>query len=139
MRNGVVTHTYILEAPVELDDFTLECEPVDIERFDALDLSIPTNSLIKIDTDGHDIQAALGFGRILSTASVIIIEATFSKLAETLSVVSAEGFDLIDIVDIIYYGESVYQCDLVFARSSLVNNKLRPNFTNFQIDLWNSY
>lgn len=139
LRNGVITHTHISNKRIIIDDHALECDPVQIHRFDSLDLSIEPPFLIKVDVDGTDLEVLLGFGSIIHQASVIIIESTYNKISTTLTKIESLGFTLLEIVDIVYYGESLYQCDLVFLRSVLQTKEIRPSIQNFDKSLWDTY
>jgi FkbM family methyltransferase len=136
-KNGVVTHSRINEKPVLVDGLVITaCRPVEVRKFSDLGLSIPKNFLLKVDVDGQDLNVIKGFGEQLSNASVVIVEATFRNFRERLEFLSSNGFHFFDIIDQAYYGPGLYQCDIAFIRTDLVNNLLRPPEADFKPDLW---
>ncbi len=92
--------------------------------------------MLKIDVDGPDLKVVKGFEGSLRDASVIQIESVFSKIPETIQLLGAGGFRLVSICDIMYYGPSIYQCDLIFLRDNLINIEIVPNIGEFDGDLW---
>lgn len=136
-KNGIRTHTRLADNPVKVDgQEIIECERIEIQRFDSLEVNIGANFILKIDVDGKDINVLRGFGKHLSAASVIIVEATANKIEALLGLARDQGFALMDIVDRIYYGNSLYQVDLIFVRRDLINPTLSPNIKDFQNELW---
>jgi FkbM family methyltransferase len=136
--DGVITHSRISDTKEDVDHLRIvSSEPVKIARFDSLsEISIPDDYLLKIDIDGSDINVLRGFGSEITNASVIIIESHARNLSDTISNCQSTGFRLTDICDVVYYGESIWQCDLVFVRENLVNSKLSPPINPFQKNLW---
>jgi hypothetical protein len=85
-RNGVTTYTGLSDVLVEADGkHIVACEKAFLVRFDELSIDLLPNYLLKIDVDGHDLQALAGFGTSIGLAAVIVIESTHSMLAKTLS------------------------------------------------------
>ncbi|WP_186342998.1 FkbM family methyltransferase [Allochromatium palmeri] len=133
------THSQILEKPVDVDGKNIiKCSPMEIRRFDSLSITVDPNFLLKIDVDGKDLEVLLGFGEHLKRASVIIIEATFATLGARLRSCQEAGFQLWDIVDLVYYGPALYQCDLIFVRNPLAV-RMRPPISNFDKGLWEPF
>jgi hypothetical protein len=97
---------------------------------------IPQNFLLKVDVDGEDLAVVQGFGRELQKAAVIVIECTMPTLLERQSFLTKEGFEIFDIIDLVYYGPGLYQMDVVFVRKDLLDQHLRPDITNFSRPLW---
>ncbi len=138
-KDGKITHSQIKNDYVQVDGVEIvDCLPIDVRRFDALDLTkrIEPNFLLKVDVDGKDLNVVKGFGNRLQLASCIIIECTYVTAVERMGYLQNHGFALVDIVDIVYYGESLYQFDAVFVRKELINAKLRPPISNFKRELW---
>lgn len=138
-KNGVATHSEIAEKYVTVDGiYLLSCDPVDVKRFDELPLAqrIEGNFLLKVDVDGKDLNVVMGFGAELKKASVVIIECTTNNMIERMSYIESKGFKIVDMVDMVYYGESLYQFDAVFVRSDLINKKIKPTFDVFDKELW---
>ena len=135
--NGVPTHGHIIDKPVDIDgNKIINCTTVEVNRFDQLDLDIEKDFLLKVDVDGKDLEVLKGFGELLGSAAVIIVEATFRSIASRMACCLASGFQLMDIVDIVYYGQSIYQCDLVFIRDDLLTKDIRPSMQNFKREQW---
>lgn len=140
-KDGIVTHSWISNDPVSVDGSEIVgCERVEVKRFVDLPLSniISHNFLLKVDVDGKDLNVVKGFGEKISVASVIIIECTYNNLLERMDFIRNSGFTLFDIVDITYYGPSIYQFDMVFVRNDLLTSELRPPIQNFRRDFWHT-
>lgn len=139
-HDGVTSHSRISDREEFADGRSItNCVPVDIFRFDSLkNISIPNNFLLKVDVDGADLDVIEGFGEILKSASLIVIEAATHKIPATISLLQKGGFRLTDIVDIIYYGDSIWQCDLIFINNRHANSKIFPEIRPFQKNLWRS-
>ncbi len=138
-KDGLITHSSIQEAPVEVDNLeVVSCNEIIVRRFDSLPLAknIEKNFLLKIDVDGKDLHVLNGFGDLLKYASVIIVECTYNTFIERSSFIEGNGFSLVDFVDIVYYGESLYQFDAVFFRVDLINNTIRPSINSYDDSLW---
>lgn len=138
-HNGIVTHSAISSEKSLVDgSYVILCDPIQVFRYEDMDISnvIPNNFLLKVDVDGKDLEVVKGFGDKINNASIIIIEATYTTLLDRLAYIHSKGFQLVDIVDIVYYGYGVYQFDLVFVRSDLINSTLRPSLIKFEEKLW---
>jgi FkbM family methyltransferase len=137
--DGVVTHSQIWGEPASVDGRrVVACDPISVRRFDSLGLSreISRDFLLKVDVDGKELQVLRGFGGHLVRASVVIVECTFSSAIERMGFLADSGFELVDIVDLCYYGPSLYQFDAVFLRRKLVTPALRPPISDFVRKLW---
>lgn len=138
-NDGIVTHSQISTEKIPVDGTkTVACNSIDVRRFEDLPLAntIPADFLLKVDVDGQDLNVVKGFGQKLSLASVIVIECTFNTALERMAYIESKGFQLYDIVDIVYYGPGVYQFDLVFVRRNLLTPELRPDIKSFRRELW---
>lgn len=138
-RDGKVTHSRISAEPVEVDGSqTVACDPIEVRRFESLALAktIQPDFLLKVDVDGQDLNVVKGFGQKLGLASAVIIECTFGNAIERIGYLQTQGFSLVDIVDLVYYGPSIYQFDAVLVRNDLISAALRPPINDFKLDLW---
>lgn len=70
--------------------------------------------LIKIDTDGKDLDVLEGATHILPQTSCIVIESTIYQLSERLRMIEKLGFFLWDIVELGYKKDVLFQMDLIF-------------------------
>ena len=77
-----------------------------------------------------------GFGQQLRRASAVVVECTVQTLMPRLSHIANQGFTLIDLVDIVYYGKALYQLDAVLVRNDLATADLRPSIQTFDRLLW---
>lgn len=136
-RNGVVTHSQIKAKPEPIDgQYIIACEQISVRRFDQLELPVQQDFLLKVDVDGLDLQVMQGFGSKIRDASVVIVESTHASVFQRMELLLKAGFHLFDITDIVYYGNALYQMDLVMVRSNLVTEQVRPNITHFKQQLW---
>jgi len=137
-KDGMPTHSGIVGELPQVDGLSVvAAEEFRIERFDGLNIGIADDFLLKVDVDGLDTEVLKGFGERIQKASVVIVESTTAFVAERTALLQAAGFVLVDIVDLAYYGPSLYQLDLCFVRSDLVSEKLRPDVSHFDGALWN--
>lgn len=138
-KNGQPTHSHISDSAVVVDGrHIIKCYPIDVRRFDSLPLSgeIDVNFLLKVDVDGKDLNVLKGFGEDLNKASAVIVECTVDNILERISYVENAGFLIADLVDIVYYGDSLYQLDAVMVRKDLINKELKPTLDPFNMELW---
>lgn len=137
-RDGLPTHSGIQAELPQVDGLNVvAAEEFRIERFDSLNIQVADDFLLKVDVDGLDTEVLKGFGECVRRASVVIVESTTAFVAERSALLQAAGFVLVDIVDLAYYGPSLYQLDLCFVRGDLVTEKLRPDISRFDGALWN--
>lgn len=142
-HDGAATHSQVqAEAVVPDGRLVLACTPLSVRRFDSLkDLHarLAPNFLLKVDVDGVDLQVLQGFGAQLAFASVIIVECTFQTWAERMQWMDGQGFELFDLVDLIYYGGGLYQFDAAFVRRDLLTDLLRPSIMQFDAARWRPF
>lgn len=138
-KNGVATHSGISDTAPPVDGLeVLAVTPIDVKRFDSIGMDIEKNFLLKVDVDGKDLHVLRGFGSMLKLASSVIVECTCYSMIERMSFVQAAGFGIVDMVDFVYYGPSLYQFDAVFVRNDLLSLDVRPNIREFDPALWRS-
>lgn len=139
-KNGQPTHSHISDRAVVVDGtHIINCYSIDVRRFDSLSLSgeLQDNFLLKVDVDGKDLNVLKGFGQALNKASAVIVECTAENILERIGYVENAGFLITDLVDIVYYGDSLYQLDAVMVRKDLINIELKPSLDPFNMELWN--
>jgi FkbM family methyltransferase len=136
-HDGETTHSQISDVPKEVDGKHItSCEEIEVRRFDELNLDVPENFLLKVDVDGKDTEVLEGFGVELTRASVVFVEVTVKHVVSRLACLYDAGFQLVDVVDMVYYGNSIYQFDAVCVRTDLVTEALVPGFTPFEPERW---
>ena len=133
--DGIATHATIASKPARPDYLNIvNCDKIFVHQLDDYAHLFDRNYLLKIDVDGKEIDILQGAKCCLQNASIIIIEADYSSLAQRGLLLEQSGFQLIDIIDRIMYGEVLWQCDLVYLRNDLMNETLRPPF--FKPEAW---
>lgn len=138
-KNGLATHSGISDSQQSVDGLhILSCTPIEVKRFDSLQISknIESNYLLKVDVDGQDLTVLKGFGNSLRNASAVIVECTTGNFVERIAYVIDCGFSVTDIVDIVYYGDSLYQFDAVLVRNDLITEQIKPTLDPFKRELW---
>jgi len=134
--NGISTHASISLNPVKVDGKKfIKCEKLKVDILDSYEEIIKKNFLLKIDVDGTDLEVLNGSKKVIKNASIVIIEATWSGLAERAKFVEDQGFVLYDIADKCFYGDALWQCDLVFVRKDF-NKLVRKDINKFNYFLW---
>lgn len=137
--DGRVTHSRISSKPEQCDGRRiLACSHLPVRRFDGLEVvgKISTDFLLKVDVDGKDLQVLKGFGQQLRRASAVVVECTMQTIIPRISYIASHGFTPVDMVDIVYYGKSLYQLDAILVRDDLITTDLRPPIQNFKRSLW---
>jgi hypothetical protein len=77
---------------------------------------------MKIDVDGNELAVLNGAVQTLRSVDVVIIEAAVHhQFLDRLSFLMKHGFALVDIVDLCYYKDTLWQVDLVMVRQPLLN------------------
>ena len=133
LGDGVATHASIEKEPRSPDNkFIVDCKEIEVRRLDYYSTQLGDNFLLKIDVDGKELDVLRGASGCIRNASVVIIEAGWSTLTERGHAIEESGFRLIDIVDRVMYGEVLWQCDLVYLRNDLVNERLLPPMFNWK-------
>jgi FkbM family methyltransferase len=138
-RDGRVTHSRISPRPETCDgQRVVACSPLSVRRFDGLEAAagIAGDFLLKVDVDGKELEVLKGFGQQIRRASAVVVECTVQTLMPRTSYIASHGFTLIDLVDIVYYGKSLYQLDAILVRDDVINTDLRPPIQNFERSLW---
>ena len=126
-KDGRPTHASIeTESVIPDGKAIVDCKPMEIRRLDHYSSQFTENFLLKIDVDGKELEVLRGASGCIRRASVVIAEASWQSLTERGRALEECGFQLIDIVDRIMYGEVIWQCDLVYLRDDLMNERLRP-------------
>lgn len=127
LKDGVATHARITQGSVNPDGKEIvDCQPIKIDRLDSYSHLFGEDYLLKVDVDGKDLEVLQGASGCISNASVVIVEAHWASLTERGKALEEYGFSLIDIIDRVMYGQVLWQCDLVYLRNDLMNEKLRP-------------
>jgi FkbM family methyltransferase len=140
LRDGVATHSRIVDQYILVDgQEVISCAPIDVRRFDSLSSVFNTDFLLKVDVDGFDLEVLKGFGSKLELASIVVIEATYHNWLQRAGYLEQNGFQLLDIVDLVYYGDTLYQFDLAFIRRNLVSSRVRPPINLFERPLWRPF
>lgn len=136
-RGDEISHSYIVKSATSssrvIRSLTLD------KYFSQQTFSSPY--LIKIDVEGPDVPNSIMIGakNVLKDASVVVIEMTVDKFMERAALLHEAGFDIWDICDLCYYGECLWQADVVFIKRELKqsNIALRPIHKQpFRPELW---
>ena len=105
---------------------------VRLARLDTLVIEAGVSGpfVLKIDTDGHELEVLAGAPETLKHCAVVVVEATLSTLGARLAPLDAAGLRLFDIVDLAYYYDTLSQVDLVFVNPAV--------FDPAELDPWRS-
>ena len=134
--NGISTHAGISSNPKKVDGKeTINCKKIKVDILDSYAEIIEKNFLLKIDVDGVDLEVLIGSEQVIKNASVVIVEANWSGFAERAKFIVDQGFVLYDIADKCFYGNVLWQCDLVFVRNDF-NKIVRKDMSHFNYFEW---
>ena len=138
-RGDEVSHSYIVGKS------TASSRTVRSLRLDTYFAAVPLpkDFLLKIDVEGPEVPSSIirGASGILHNAAVVVIEMTVDKFMDRASLLHQQGFDVWDICDLCYYGECLWQVDVVFVNRQIKDQMLalRPMHQRpFRSDLWQS-
>lgn len=139
LKDGRPKHSGISETAIPVDKMgVVSCQKIKAARFDSLNFGydLEPDYLLKIDVDGKELVVLRGFGLKINEVAIAIVECTYSTLAERVKFLQDRNFSLVDLVDIIYYGSTLYQMDAVFVRTDLLTDFLRPSLQDFDKEIW---
>ena len=128
-QNGVVSHGDVRDKPVTPDGKNvIYCQEIRKCRLDDLELELSAATLLKIDVDGHELPVVHGAIETLKRVDIVVIEAPVHHLPVRLAALVKSGFVLFDIVDLCYYKDTLWQCDLVLVSKGAIEKypKLTP-------------
>jgi FkbM family methyltransferase len=128
-----VTHSRL--DPIEGRTDSGAASQVRLARLDSLvkEAGLTGPYLLKIDTDGHELEVLAGAGDTLRQSAIVIIEAPLHALTERAMALESAGLRLLDIIDLAYYHDTLSQVDLVFVNPAVadpgaLNPWRRPEF-----------
>lgn len=127
-RSGTITHSQLLEGryPERFSDGLLSIQETPVITLDewATNQVIGESYLIKIDVDGIEDKIISGASRVISNASVLVVEAQLTNLAARVTALNGLGLRLFDIVDNGYYFDQLQQVDLVFVSKKIYSEDI---------------
>lgn len=104
----------------EVYDYTCE-----ITTLDSLNLQPQKYSLLKIDTDGYELDIIQGAQNTISKFDILVIEAKLCNIKHIIDCVDNE-FYLWDIANLDYNSGHMNQVDLVFKHNRIQNEGQQP-------------
>ena len=125
-RGDEISHSYIVKSA------TTSSRTVRSLTLDKFFQENPTQpySLLKIDVEGPDVPSQIirGASDLLETISVVMIEMTVDKFMERAILLHEASFDIWDICDLCYYGNCLWQADVIFVKREIKHDliALRP-------------
>lgn len=138
-RGDDISHSYLTGAASK---DTRQVQVLKLDSYFAGRASTPPY-LLKIDVEGATIPAAIlrGATKVLEQTALVMIEMTVDTFMERAIILHEAGFDLWDICDLCYYGNSMWQVDAMFVSRTLKqkNIRFRPMHEKpFRPELWQS-
>ena len=138
-RGDEISHSYIVK---EAAPSTRNVQSLTLDTY-FREHPAATPFLLKIDVEGPDVPASIlrGARSVLRQAAAVMIEMTVDKFMERAVLLHDAGFDVWDICDLCYYGDCLWQADVVFVRRDvkLTNAALSPMRSGpFRAELWQS-
>lgn len=136
-RGEEISHSYIVKK------FTASSRHIPAMKLDTYfsTADAPFPALLKIDVEGPGVPSDIirGSTQVLKKTGAVIIEMTVDRFMERAVLLHEAGFDIWDICDLCYYGDCLWQCDVVFVRRDLKDSHpaLRPMHDRpFRPELW---
>ncbi len=136
-RGAEVSHSHITNKKTASSRMV---RSVTLDKF-FIGNQLPKPYLLKIDVEGANVPASIirGARWMLQHTSVVVIEMTVDRFMERGLLLHEAGFDLWDIADLCYYGDCLWQADVVFVNRQLKQSTpaLRPMHDRpFLPELW---
>jgi len=111
----------------------VESRTIPVKTLDSI-VDVQSPLLLKIDTEGHEIQALKGASKLLGLAEIVMLEVSVGarfeggyRMIELTKIMDEAGFDLIDITQISQSsGGPMKMLDGVFARRGSVLGLPKP-------------
>lgn len=116
-----VTHSRLDKVQGRPDSGTTQT--VRLARLDTLvrEAGVEGPFLLKIDTDGHELEVLAGASETLKHCAIVICEASVRSVSAQAAALEAAGLRLFDIIDLAYYFDTLAQVDLVFVNPKVFN------------------
>ncbi|NBO18605.1 MAG: hypothetical protein EBV03_05135 [Proteobacteria bacterium] len=95
-------------------------------RIDDRIKNVQADILLKIDVDGPEADVITGCKNIMPLVAAVVVEVTPSNFSNVVACLASYEFDLFDIVDMHYCGDSWHQCDMIFVRNDFVAEVRTP-------------
>ncbi len=127
-----ISHSHILpeKQPAKFGDRLHSVETIHAQCLDtwATTCTIPEPYIVKIDVDGVEDLIIKGASKVLSRASIVMVESDMVHLSSRLCELERLGMILFDIVGQGYYHEQLHQVDLILVSKKFKaeNQGLRP-------------
>lgn len=134
-NTGEVTHSEVLSQKPDDESQYVKVRQIRMAKLDTIikQSIVSPPYLLKIDVDGHELPIMEGAVDVLENTSVVIVEAPLQKNDASAFFLRSQfllsrGFYLVDIVDMAYYNDVLWQVDLVFVKKHIIENvsRLRP-------------
>ena len=112
-------------------------EEVECRRLDEFDLAREGKVLLKVDTQGHEVEVLRGAGPVLDSVDVALTEVSFANEYEELDPSFPAVAEILrghDLYPIIFQGfggkvsNYPFERDVIFARKELLNNVFFHNY-----------
>jgi FkbM family methyltransferase len=140
--SGNPTHSQVSDQPAIVDGkIVISSDTVQMSRLDDIlnfeKIAGPT--LFKIDVDGHELPILHGATKSLEYVSLVIIETTCQEMTKRACFLEEHGFNLIEIVDLCYFCNTLSQFDMIFVKKDILtqNRKFSPwGVIPFSSDKW---
>lgn len=134
-----ISHSYIVKTQ---SPNSRKVSSITLDRF-YTENELEAPILLKIDVEGPDVPSNIirGAGHLLQRTSAVVIEMTVEKFMERAELLHQADFDMWDITDLCYYGNCLWQADVVFVRREIKQSlmALRPMHERpFRSELWQS-
>ena len=135
-RDGgaAVTHSRLDDLAGRTDSGVTQT--VRLARLDTLvkEAGLEGPFLLKIDTDGHELEVIAGASETLKQCSIVITEASLRAVGAQTRALEQAGLRLFDIIDLAYYFDTLSQVDLVFVNPKVFNSPAINPWRHHQFD-----
>lgn len=112
-RGDEISHSWLTNSS---DPADREVSAIQIDTFVQQEKP-STPYLLKIDVEGPGVPSQIlrGARKSLANCSVVVIEMTMNMMFERYALLQEAGFVIWDICDLCYYGDSLWQLDMVLV------------------------
>lgn len=92
---------------------------------------LPEPYFLKIDIDGHELEALAGATETLKKCAAVMIEAQVAELPQRIAAIADQGFTLFDLAEPCYYDNALWQCDAILLRDDVHRRHFAQFDANF--------
>ncbi len=130
-------HGYTKSSLEHYGEVIYSTHSVDVRPLDEFQFAPSENAVLKIDTQGHEVEVLLGASTVLDRVDLVLLECSFAQVHEGRKETFGECTSILakhDLVPVVFqrFGQKVstyaFERDVLFARRALTRNIFHKNY-----------